>query len=112
MVASPRNPRPAPATSAPVVQLAPKPRAAAPSAVPGAMRREAAASYCGVSPATWDEWRNRGLVPDPLPVQRDAIGRPRVVLWATAHLDLWLLHGQPDRARFRALLDAERRGRR
>lgn len=109
MVASPRNPHPAPGVPAPVVQLAPGPGVAA--AVPGAMRREQAAAYCGVSAATWDEWRARGLVPDPLPIHRDSAGRPRVVRWATAHLDLWLLHGQPDRARFRALLDGERRAR-
>lgn len=77
---------------------------------PGAMRREEAARHCGVSPATWDRWRQEGMAPDPLPVVRDSAKRPRIVQWATAHLDLWLMHGRPDRAAFRKILDAARRG--
>jgi predicted DNA-binding transcriptional regulator AlpA len=110
MVAGPRNPHPAPAVPAPAPRL--QPAAAAGPSQPGALRREEAAAYCGVSASTWDEWRRRGLAPDPLPVQRDSTGRPRVVRWATSHLDIWLMHGQPDRAKFRAMLDVERRVRR
>jgi len=102
------NPIPAPSGSAPVVQLQPTPTAPSASR-PGAMRREDAAAYCGVGATTWDAWRSRGLVPDPLPPIRDASGRVRILQWATAHLDLWLLHGRPERGKFRAILEATRR---
>lgn len=89
-----------------------EPRAGWRASTPGALRREDAALYCGVSASTWDEWRVRGLAPDPLPPVRDASGRVRILQWATAHLDLWLMHGRPERAKFRAILDRTRRAER
>lgn len=34
---------------------------------PRGLEREDAAEYCGIEPATFDEWRQRGLMPGPMP---------------------------------------------
>ena len=34
---------------------------------PRGLTRDAAATYCGLSPAGFDDWQQRGLVPGPMP---------------------------------------------
>lgn len=34
---------------------------------PRGLTREGAAEYCGIEPATFDDWRQRKLIPGPMP---------------------------------------------
>jgi len=56
---------PATDTSLVVVQV-PHPLDALPLQTPRLLTRPQAAAYCGVSPETFDVYRRRGMVPDPI----------------------------------------------
>jgi predicted DNA-binding transcriptional regulator AlpA len=58
---------------------------------PGLLRRDDAAAYCGVSPATWDRWTAAGFNPAP----RKIAG---AVLWNRHELAEWCRRGCPERA--------------
>ena len=54
---------------------------ALPSQSPRLLTRQQAAAYCGVTPDTFDVYRRRGIVPDPIP------GTSR---WDRKLIDIWL----------------------
>lgn len=59
------------------------------------LRREELAEYLRIAPSTLDVWRLRGRVPAPASVERDALGRPRIVLWRRSDIDRWIAAGMP-----------------
>ena len=57
------------------------PPEALPLQTPRLLTRQQAAAYCGVTPETFDDYRRRGIVPDPMP------GTNR---WDRKLIDQWL----------------------
>ncbi|MDY3558624.1 AlpA family phage regulatory protein [Gemmata sp. JC673] len=72
--------------------------------LPGLLRRERAARYCGVGESTWDRLTAAGRTPAPIRLG-GSVG------WARRELDRWIEHGCPPRAEWEPVWQALRANR-
>jgi predicted DNA-binding transcriptional regulator AlpA len=79
---------------------------AATSLPPLLLRAAQAASYCGVSEATWWRWDSAGKIPRGRKVSAG------VKVWSRPELEAWAAAGLPPREEWEALRAAQQSGRR
>ena len=58
--------------------------------LPGLLRRESAAEYCGVGESTWDKWSAAGFTPSPIRIAG-------AVFWSRHEMAEWCRAGCPAR---------------
>lgn len=99
---------------APTTSVAPAPdptRADARREGRALLRPPDAARFLSMSRSTFNRLRARGMLPEPVRVETDFRGKPRMTFFARRDLERWVDWGMPDAVSFAARARAERLGR-